>query len=64
MAENVKTAHVEKTKSDNLTLSHLIFVAIGTAIIVGGLWFLYLGDGPYHPDGPVTDMDYSETAGS
>ncbi len=31
--------------------SQLIFIAVGLAIILGGLWLLYSAEGPYHPGG-------------
>lgn len=38
------------TASDARGLSQVIFVAVGLTIIVGGLWMLYMGDAPYHPE--------------
>ena len=29
----------------------LIFIAVGLAIVLGGLWLLYSAQGPYHPGG-------------
>ena len=36
-------------------LGQFFFVAIGLAIIIGGLWSLYMGDAPYHPE--ITGSD-------
>lgn len=37
-------------KEDKRGLSQAIFIAVGIAIILGGLWFLYQSTAPYHPD--------------
>lgn len=31
--------------------AQFIFIAVGLAIVLGGLWLLYAADGPYHPRG-------------
>lgn len=41
-------------KSDKRVLSQVVFILIGVGIIVGGLWSLYMGDAPYHPEDAVT----------
>ena len=30
--------------------SQFLFIAVGLAIIIAGLWSLYMGDAPYHPE--------------
>ena len=54
---NTKTkgsASRPQTDAD-LGRSHAIFIAVGVAIILGGLWLLYSNTGPYHPDIPVSE---------
>lgn len=36
--------------SHSRALSQAIFVLTGLAIIALGLWSLYMGDAPYHPE--------------
>ena len=35
---------------DQRGFSQAVFVLIGMMIIVAGLWSLYMGDAPYHPE--------------
>lgn len=42
-------------RDDNRGTSQMVFIAVGLAIIVGGLWFLYDANLPYHPDFPVSE---------
>lgn len=35
-------------------LSQTLFVLVSITIIVGGLWTLYMGDAPYHPEVSAT----------
>ena len=41
-------------------LSQFLFVAVGLAIIIGGLWTLYMDDAPYHPVVPVEGAGVSQ----
>ena len=40
-------------EQEDITSNHgqLVFIAVGLAIVMGGLWLLYSADGPYHPAG-------------
>ena len=31
-------------------VSQFLFIVIALAIIIGGLWSLYMNDAPYHPE--------------
>jgi hypothetical protein len=64
MNNQPKTSPSGPVKSSDLTRSHLIFVAVGLAIIVGGLWLLYVSDAPYHPDVPVSGSEDVYSTGS
>ncbi|SFD86546.1 hypothetical protein SAMN04488523_103144 [Sulfitobacter brevis] len=44
--------------------SHLIFVAVGMLIVIGGLWVLYNFDAPYHPEIPVSDSQQFQISDS
>jgi len=44
-------------KMDDRAVSQVVFVAVGLAIVVGGLWLLYQGNAPYHPDVPISDNE-------
>jgi hypothetical protein len=57
-------AYAKDSRKEVSTRSHLIFVAIGVAIVIGGLWMLYQFDAPYHPEVPVTDSQQLSTSGS
>lgn len=48
-------------ETDETNRSQIIFIAVGLAIVIGGLWMLYDVDGPYHPDIPVTDTLVHDT---
>ena len=39
---------------DDRGFSQAIFVLAGLGIIAAGLWTLYMGDAPYHPDDSVS----------
>ncbi|MBM1632739.1 hypothetical protein JQV27_10845 [Sulfitobacter mediterraneus] len=53
--ENV--GRTPSAEMDDRTVSQMVFVAVGLAIVVGGLWLLYQGNAPYHPDVPMTDSE-------
>lgn len=36
-------------------VSEKVFIFVGLTIILGGLWMLYMGDAPYHPDGTASE---------
>ncbi len=55
MNKQTKTARLPSTRTDETKKSQTIFIAVGLAIVLGGLWVLYDTDGPYHPEIPVTD---------
>ena len=44
--------------------SEIVVMAVGLSIILGGLWLLYSGTGPYHPDLPVSENIVQGVAGS
>ena len=55
MSKQKETAKLPSIKTDETNRSQTVFIAVGLAIVIGGLWVLYDMDGPYHPDMPVTD---------
>lgn len=56
MNKQGKSARSPSVKTDESNRSQSVFIAVGLAIVIGGLWLLYDTEGPYHPDIPVTDM--------
>ena len=54
MSDNVQNPKASAASDADLGRSQAIFVTIGLAIVLGGLWLLYQSEGPYHPDDPVT----------
>ena len=44
--------------------SEVVAMAVGLGIILGGLWLLYSGTGPYHPDVPVSENIVQDVTGS
>ncbi|MBD3665610.1 hypothetical protein [Sulfitobacter aestuariivivens] len=50
MSEQFDTAVTRTGNARDLGRSQAIFVATGICIILGGLYFLAQGDGPYHPE--------------
>jgi hypothetical protein len=64
MNKQDKSPRLPSVRTDESNRSQNIFIAVGLAIVVGGLWMLYDTDGPYHPDIPVTDTVINSTSGS
>ena len=64
MNTEVKGKSPARDEDANLGRSQAIFMAIGVAIILGGLWLLYGNTGPYHPDIPVTQTHGQDGTGS
>jgi len=54
----------QQTKTEGSKRSQMVFITVGLAIVIGGLWLLYDLDGPYHPEIPVTDTFEHNTADS
>lgn len=50
MKQKVKPARTLSGNTDRRGFSQVVFVMIGLGIILGGLWTLYMGDAPYHPE--------------
>jgi hypothetical protein len=50
MKQKVKSARTLSENTERRGLSQVVFVMIGLGIILGGLWTLYMGDAPYHPE--------------
>lgn len=49
--KKANTTHVPvRDPMDGRGVSQLIFVAVTLAITMGGVWSLYMGDAPYHPE--------------
>ena len=42
---------------DDRGRSQFVFIAVGLAIIIGGLWILYDSSGPYHPQLPLSENE-------
>lgn len=64
MGKQGKTAKLPPTRTDETNRSQTIFIVVGLAIVVGGLWLLYDVDGPYHPEVPMTDTFIHDIADS
>lgn len=64
MNANANSKTPMQAKDAALGRSEVIFVAAGLAIILGGLWLLYTGTGPYHPDVPVSENITQAVTGS
>ncbi|GAA6175741.1 hypothetical protein [Sulfitobacter pacificus] len=54
MDQQEKFAREPSETADGRAVSQIVFVLIGMAIIVGGIWTLYMGNAPYHPQDEVT----------
>jgi hypothetical protein len=61
MNKQNKKARLPSVRTDETNRSQIVFIAVGLAIVIGGLWLLYDTDGPYHPDIPVTDTTINGT---
>ena len=64
MNDRAKAAKLPSTRTDETNKSQAIFIAVGLAIVLGGLWLLYDADGPYHPEAPVSDALLYDTTDS
>ena len=64
MTFDVKGSTPARTTDANLGRSQAIFIAVGVAIVLGGLWLLYDNTGPYHPDQPMTEIPFQGATGS
>ncbi|MEP5731534.1 MAG: hypothetical protein ABJL67_19420 [Sulfitobacter sp.] len=54
MNSEIKGKSTPPAKPDARGWSQVVFVLIGVGIIAGGLWSLYMGNAPYHPEDNVT----------
>jgi hypothetical protein len=54
MSQKAFENHRPSTVPENRVLSQIAFFVIGLGIITGGIWSLYMGDAPYHPDDVVS----------
>lgn len=59
MNKPAKTGPTRTETVEKNGLSQIVFVVIGLGIITGGIWTLYMGDAPYHPQDQVTRGDFS-----
>lgn len=50
MAFTAKDRTTPSAPRDYRGFTQVLFVSAGMLIIVGGLWTLYMGDAPYHPN--------------
>ncbi len=54
MSDKAQNPRASTASDADLGRSQVIFIAVGLAIVLGGLWMLSQAEGPYHPEGPVT----------
>ncbi|OAN96164.1 hypothetical protein [Sulfitobacter geojensis] len=54
MDRQEKPAREPSETAEKRGMSQVVFVLTGLAIIAGGIWTLYMGDAPYHPQDQVT----------
>ncbi len=54
MNQSTSAARDLTNKPDRRGITQFLFVISGVGIIVGGLWSLYMGNAPYHPEDTVT----------
>ena len=50
MTDRANHTPTPPAQADNRGLTTVLFVGISLVIILGGLWSLYMGDAPYHPE--------------
>ncbi len=55
MSTKTNESNSARSNDSDLGRSQVIFMAVGVGIILGGLWLLYSGTGPYHPDVPMSE---------
>lgn len=55
MNQHVSAAQSPSGMPADRRMSERVFVFIGMAIVLGGLWMLYMGDAPYHPEGGTAE---------
>ncbi|WP_281992898.1 hypothetical protein [Sulfitobacter geojensis] len=54
MDRQEKPAREPSETAEKRGMSQVVFVLTGLGIIAGGIWTLYMGDAPYHPQDQVT----------
>lgn len=59
MGRQEKPARKPSETADKRGMSQVVFILTGLAIIAGGIWTLYMGDAPYHPQDQVTRDSFS-----
>ncbi len=64
MSDNGQDPRAPAASDADLGRSQAIFIAVGLAIVLGGLWMLYGSEGPYHPEGSVTQSEVQLLEGS
>lgn len=55
MTRNGKASPTTPLSRDRRGISQFIFICVVLAIIVGGIWSLYMDNAPYHPEVTRTD---------
>ncbi|MGC1505214.1 MAG: hypothetical protein WA782_13880 [Sulfitobacter sp.] len=61
MYQQEKFAQKPAETDRNRGVAQVIFVLTGLAIIIGGIWSLYMADAPYHPQDQVSRDSVSLT---
>lgn len=64
MNTNVDSKAPRQADEATFGRSEIVAMAIGLTIILGGLWLLYSGTGPYHPDLPMSENIVQGVTGS
>jgi hypothetical protein len=55
MNQEVNAGRTPYVQPADRRTSEKVFIFVGLSIVLGGIWMLYMGDAPYHPDGELAD---------
>lgn len=64
MDQRISASRIPSGNSDDRRISEKIFIFVGMTIVLGGVWMLYMGNAPYHPDAEALDMTIQITVDS
>lgn len=64
MNTNADSKATQPADEPTVGRAEIVAMAVGLSIILGGLWLLYNGTGPYHPDVPISESIVQDVTGS
>ena len=50
MDQRISAGRTPSNQNADRGMSEKLFIFAGLTIVLGGIWMLYMGNAPYHPD--------------